>query len=281
MICISSQNIRLNFQWSPAHCKIFENDSAHGLVQQATREGQQIEPRLREFPLAKPLVLRHIVQLDKKEILALTLGANTKVGAFTQTIDKASPRHHTPSLYNGKSKAQASILCQLRTGIARLNGYLSKINAVESEMCSCKTGVETVHHFLFYCPLWVRFRSSIRDIGYKHNRWGDTSFFVGGWSGPSKDGEEQAWKPNKEAVWTTINYAISTGRLDNRQDGAEEEGTQRSDESGGGAESDANEVNFDHVGLNKSQSDQTLPYIKHSRTQKRKNREIPNSYHLT
>ena len=56
-----------------------------------------------------------------------------------------------------------------------------------------------------------------------------------------KDGEEQAWKPNKEAVWTTINYAISTGRLDNRQDGAGEEGTQRSDESGGGAESDANE----------------------------------------
>ena len=101
-------------------------------------------------------------------------------------------------------------------------------------MCSCKTEVETVHHFLFYCPLWIRFRSSIRDIGYKHNRWGDTSFFVGGWSGPSKDGEEQAWKPNKEAVWTTINYAISTGRLDNRQDGAAEERTQRSDESGGG-----------------------------------------------
>ncbi len=64
---------------------------------------------------------------------------------------------------------------------------------------------------------------------------------MGGWSGPSKNGEEHAWKPNKEAVQTTINYAISTGGLDNKQDGAEEEGTQRSDESGGGAESDANE----------------------------------------
>ena len=66
------------------------------------------------------------------------------------------------------------------------------------------------------------------------------SFFVGGWSGPSKDEEEQAWKPNKEAVWTTINYVISTGHLDNRQDIAEEEGTQRSNESGGGENSDAN-----------------------------------------
>ena len=60
LICISPQNIKLYFQWSPAHCKIFANYSVHGLAQQATREGQQIEPRLREFPLAKPLVLRHI-----------------------------------------------------------------------------------------------------------------------------------------------------------------------------------------------------------------------------
>ena len=153
LICISQQNIRLNFHWSFPHCKSLGNDSANGLAQQATKEGQRIEPRLRQFPLAKPLVLRHIVQPDKKEILALTLGANTKVGAFTQTIDKASPPHDTPSLYNGKSKAQASILCQLRKRIARLNGYLSKINAIEFEMCSCKTGVETIHHFLFYCPL--------------------------------------------------------------------------------------------------------------------------------
>ncbi len=102
LIYIAPQNIRLNFQWSPAHSKIFGNERAHGLAQQATREGQQIEPRLRGFPLAKPLLLRHIVQLDKKEILALTLGANTKVGAFTQTIDKALPRHHTLGLYNGK-----------------------------------------------------------------------------------------------------------------------------------------------------------------------------------
>ena len=32
LICISQQNIRLNFQWSPAHCKFFGNDSAHGLA---------------------------------------------------------------------------------------------------------------------------------------------------------------------------------------------------------------------------------------------------------
>lgn len=91
-----------------------------------------------------------------------------------------SIKHPRVTTRNGKSKAQASVLCQLRTGIAPLNSYLAMINAVRSEMCSCNTGVETIHHFLFYCRLWVEFRLGIRDLGYKHNRWGDTSFFVGG-----------------------------------------------------------------------------------------------------
>ena len=89
-------------------------------------------------------------------------------------------------------------------------------------MCSCNTVAETVYHFLFYCPLWVRFRSDIRDLGYKHNRWGGHILFVGGWSGPSKDGEEKTWKPSVEAVWATNNYAISTGRLDNKREESDE-----------------------------------------------------------
>lgn len=167
--------------------------------------------------------------MAKKKVISLTLGANIKVGAFTQSVDKVSPRYHTPSLYNGKSKAQASVLCQLRAGIARLKSYLAKINAVGSEMCSCNTGVLTVHHFLFT----ARCGTSVRDLGYKHNRWGDTLFSVGGWPGRSKDGEEKTWKPNGEAVWADINYAISTGRLDDRKEELEGEASQRPDESDG------------------------------------------------
>lgn len=80
-------------------------------------------------------------------------------------------------------------------------------------------------------PLWVEFRSSIRTLGYRHNRWGDTSFFVGGWSGTGKDGEEKAWKSNGEAVWATINFAISTGRLESRKEETEIRATQRQEES--------------------------------------------------
>ena len=53
-------------------------------------------------------------------------------------------------------------------------------------------------------------------LGYKYNRWGDTTSSVGGWSGSAKDAEEKNWKPNLELLWATVNYAISKGRLDNR-----------------------------------------------------------------
>ena len=65
-------------------------------------------------------------------------------------------------------------------------------------------------------------------------------FFVGGWSGPNKDGEEKMWKPNTEAVWATIKYAVSTGRLDNKQEQIEGEASKRSDEFDGGEASDTN-----------------------------------------
>lgn len=40
-----------------------------------------------------------------------------------------------------------ALLAQLRTGKSRLNDYLAKINAVESDQCGYGTGRETVQHF--------------------------------------------------------------------------------------------------------------------------------------
>ena len=56
------------------------------------------------------------------------------VGKFTQSIDCALPGKHTRLLYDSLSKPQAALLTQLRTGKSRLNDYLAKINAVESDL---------------------------------------------------------------------------------------------------------------------------------------------------
>ena len=101
--------------------------------------------------------------------------ANSKTGKFTKGFDKApSPFKRTRSLYNGKAKYQVAMLCQLRTGICRLNRYFSVIGAASSTQCKCEKGVETVGHFLLRCPLWSEFRQKIRQLAGP--RWGNTSY---------------------------------------------------------------------------------------------------------
>ncbi len=40
-----------------------------------------------------------------------------------------------------------------------------------------------------------------------------TSYLLGGWSGPSKDGLFEGWKPNAEMINATIRFPVNTTRL--------------------------------------------------------------------
>lgn len=150
-ISSSNSNINIQFQWSPAHSKISGNDKAHRLAQIVTEKGKVVEPSLLRFPTARSLVGKKAWEVKVKEDYTSLM--RTKTGRFIKSIDKGLPSSHTRILYNRKSKMQAGILCQLRTGICRLNSYLFKIQAAESDQCSCDTGIETVHHFLLCCPV--------------------------------------------------------------------------------------------------------------------------------
>lgn len=150
-----------------------------------------------------------------------------KVGRYTKSFDKALPGPHTRLLYNGKQKTHASVLCQLRSGINRLNKYLARMNAVQSSECKCGKGEESVDHFLFRCPRWSIYRGEIRRLAGR--QWGDTSYILGGWSGEIKDGEVVKWKPANDMVTATINFAIATGRLEDKRKGREESSSGQSE----------------------------------------------------
>lgn len=159
-------------------------------------------------------------------------------GRFIKSFDKALPGPHTLMLYKGKSKSQATILCQLRTGINRLNSYLSKIKAADSEECSCGRGKETVDHLLFRCGKWSILREEHKIKRLAKSRWGDTAFLLGGWSGERKDGILESWKPNLKMVNATIKFVEVTKRLNNnrwkqREDEEESNGEEGRDDEGG------------------------------------------------
>jgi hypothetical protein len=131
------------------------------------------------------------------------------VGKHLKKIDAAIPGRHTRGLYNALGRNEAGVLAQLRTGIARLNGYLHQIGAVNTDRCACGQARETVEHFLFNCSLWATHRGCLSEQ-LESRRRGSLSYYLGG-KAPS---DPHNWKPNIEAVRTTIKYAISTGRLD-------------------------------------------------------------------
>ena len=157
-----------------------------------------------------PTILRLIAHQKMREIPPLTQVVETSVGKHTRAIDKAFPGKHTKALYNGRLYSDAAILCQLRTGMCRLNGYLSRIKVVASPLCTCGVAEETVDHFFFRCSLWRSQRSSLRSLGIEA-KWWDLSYFLGGYQ--VEDGPIDNWKPEKKAVAAAIRFAALTGHL--------------------------------------------------------------------
>jgi len=126
----------------------------------------------------------------------------------TLEMDTALPGKHTRILYNTLKRKEANVLVQLRTGMARLNGYLYQIGAVESDLCTCGQARETVKHFLFRCTRWEAYRTQM--LAHTETRRGNLSFYLGGKALSDPD----QWAPDMDAVRATIKFAMATGRLD-------------------------------------------------------------------
>jgi hypothetical protein len=140
--------------------------------------------------------------------LSSTKSLPEKVGKHSKKVDTALPGKHTRRLYDRLTWKEASVLAQLRTGMARLNAYLFRIEATASDQCACGQARETVDHFLFRCRKWSTYRTEMLQCTETHRS--NISFYLGGKS-PSDD---KNWTPDMKAVRATIRFAIATGRLD-------------------------------------------------------------------
>ncbi|KAI1829039.1 hypothetical protein DTO027I6_10118 [Penicillium roqueforti] len=130
------------------------------------------------------------------------------VGRHAKRVDAALPGKHTRQLYDRLTWKEATVLAQLRTGMARLNGYLNQINVAETDECDCGQARETVEHFLFRCRKWTAHRTEMLQCTQTYR--GNISFFLGG----KQPSDDQKWTPNLEAVRASIRFAIATGRLE-------------------------------------------------------------------
>lgn len=117
---------------------------------------------------------------------------SAKVGAFKRgrtptcvfrqsvasQLDSALPGPHTKIIYDCFDREKASVLARLRTGHARLNGYLHRIGQSESDLCACGVERETVQHFLLQCVQWNEQRRALIDAA--GSNYGSLSYMLGG-----------------------------------------------------------------------------------------------------
>jgi hypothetical protein len=184
--------------WVPSQGEFDLSRRAKEAARKATEPGRSPEGQYRQ---AKSTVINNARAKRGTGILP------EGVGKYSKEIDIALPGKHTRILYDGLKRREASVLAQLRTGMARLNGYLHQIGASESDLCICGQARETVKHFLFRCTRWEEHR--VQMLAQTNTRRGNLSFYLGG-KAPS---DPEKWAPNMDAVRATIKYAMATGRL--------------------------------------------------------------------
>jgi hypothetical protein len=84
-------------------------------------------------------------------------------------ILRRNGNEHGPSLYNKLSRDTGTKIIQLRTGYCGFNSYLHRFGLADSPLCDCKTGQETVEHFLLECPLYRERRTGAREAAGTRN----------------------------------------------------------------------------------------------------------------
>jgi hypothetical protein len=189
-------------QWVPSQRNLEVIGFAKRAAKKTTERGKTPEGQSQQ---AKATILHEIRRRINARV-ALPEG----VGKHSKDVDAALPGKHTKAIYDTLNKKEAGILAQLRTGMARINGYLHRIGASDTDQCDCGAAKETVKHFLFLCARWDHLRARLlQQIG---TRIGDISFCLGGRS-KNLELDPSPWKPDMNAVRAAIRYAMATERL--------------------------------------------------------------------
>ena len=117
-------------------------------------------------------------------------------------------------MYDSLNRKKTSILAQLRTGHARLNGYLHRIGKTDRDLCECGIQCETFSHFLLRCRRWNEQRRALIEaagpsFGSLPQMLGGKPEIIGDASKP----KGRPWKPDVKIVRAFIVFAIETERL--------------------------------------------------------------------
>ena len=159
---------RLELRWISGHSGVEGNELVDAEAKKASK-GDSSEPHRLPPLLTNYVVGQSIAALKQEHLRRLKdswrarWGASPRYGRISK-IDSSFPFSKFQKASSTLTRAQSSIIVQLRTGHIGLNKHLARINRSDTPLCpSCKLAVESVHHFLFDCPAYRNERHTLNQ----------------------------------------------------------------------------------------------------------------------
>ena len=145
---LKEAGVEVEIPWTPRHTEIKGKDQADRLAKEAAQEAKGMAES--ELPSATTLC-------DVK-MAAKTSGFKKWQERWEKTetggdLFDCRPRVDFKTKHVFDSANGERAVAQLRTGYARLNEYLWKVNVVDCNKCQCGE-IESVSHYLLFCPLY-------------------------------------------------------------------------------------------------------------------------------
>jgi ribonuclease HI len=195
---------RLRIRWISAHSDVVGNERADEEAKRAAQGEStpvQFLPPLLRHPLpysVSALKQNHLKKLRSQWLEKWkTSPRYDKISRF----DDSLPMSNFAKICEGLTRAQRSLLVQIRTGHVPLNKYLFQIKRADTDKCTACTQItgqqvtETVKHFLFECPAYHQQRH-VLDVKLGRNSRDLQSIFQ-----------------NVDHTKALIRYIAQTGRL--------------------------------------------------------------------
>lgn len=197
---LQKRGVKITIRWIPAHEGVPGNEEVDELAKRATGwqpKGERGASKKGEHMKWLPQLLSSCKRMIKQEIRRRW---NTSWNTYTTTGGLYRYRRgglldrHINEIYTQDTKAESSVLIQMRTEKISLQGYLHKIKRADTPWCECNNSYQTVNHIICECEDFEDLREHIFGARYLHS---------------AKDFLREI-----ELIPKTIRFMLSTGLLD-------------------------------------------------------------------
>ena len=164
------QGKKITLVWVPGHEEIEGNEEADEEAAKSITEGNKNSDHmkyLQKLPISRSAA-RQAMEADLKKRAGDKWQSSPryqKIRDFDETLPGPSFLRITAKW----PRRNTSVLMQLRTGHAQLNGHLHKIGKSATPICpACEMEIETITHFLCICPRYDTHRLKIQRHFRQH-----------------------------------------------------------------------------------------------------------------